>query len=112
MQIDRQPAEGLMPFADARNPDRRPALVLAFALVTVLTSAAILVLAVLAPAPAAALPLVILVCIGGPSFALWDAPAALATLRAGGSRRAGARALAQLRRTLDELPETEHPLGG
>ncbi len=40
-------------------------------------------------------------------FAGWEVPSAVAALR---SERAG-RALARLRRTLDELPETEHPLG-
>jgi hypothetical protein len=40
-------------------------------------------------------------------FAGWEVPNALATLR---SDRAG-KALRKLRRSLAELPETEHPLG-
>ena len=54
-----------------------------------------------------AIPLVVAICIGCPLFAGWEVPNALAALRA---NRAG-KALARLRRSLDELPETEHPLG-
>ena len=85
----------------------RPGLVLLVAAVTALISAATCTGAILAPAPAVAIPLVLAVCIGCPLFAGWQVPDALAALR---SERAG-RALARLRRSLDELPETEHPLG-
>ncbi len=85
----------------------RPGLVLLVAAVTALISAATCTGAILAPAPAAAIPLVVAICIGCPMFAGWEVPNALAALR---SERAG-RALARLRRTLDALPETEHPLG-
>jgi hypothetical protein len=85
----------------------RPGLVLLVAAVTALISAATCTGAILAPAPAAAIPLVVAICIGCPIFAGWEVPNALAALR---SERAG-RALARLRRTLDALPETEHPLG-
>ena len=85
----------------------KPRLVLIAALLTALISAATCVAAILAPAPAAAIPLVVAICIGCPMFAGWEVPSAVAALR---SERAG-RALARLRRTLDELPETEHPLG-
>ncbi len=64
--------------------------------------------AILAPAPPAAVPLVVMVCVGGPLFAAWEVPIALAALR---TRRLGGHALTMLRRSLDELPETEHPLG-
>jgi hypothetical protein len=85
----------------------RPGLVLLVAAVTTLISAAICTGAILAPAPGAAIPLVLAVCIGCPLFAGWQLPDALAALR---SERAG-RAFTRLRRSLDELPETEHPLG-
>lgn len=85
----------------------RPRLVVLAALVTSLISAAVCVGAILAPAPAAAIPLVVAICIGCPMFAGWEVPNAVAALRA---KRAG-RAMARLRRSLDELPETEHPLG-
>lgn len=78
------------------------------ALLTVLVSIGVCVAAVLAPAPAAAVPLVVAICVGCPLLAAWEAPPALAKLRA---HRAGGSALAQLRRSLDELPEIEHPLG-
>ena len=85
----------------------RPGLVLLVAAVTALISAATCTGAILAPAPAAAIPLVVAICIGCPMFPGWEVPNAIAGLR---SQRAG-RALARLRRTLDALPETEHPLG-
>jgi len=85
----------------------QPRLVLVAALVTVLISAGVCVAAILAPAPAEAIPLVVVICIGCPMFAGWEVPNALAALRA---NRAG-KALAKLRRSLDRLPETEHPLG-
>lgn len=85
----------------------RPRLVVLAAVVTSLISAAVCAGAILAPAPAVAIPLVVAICIGCPMFAGWEVPNALAALRA---NRAG-NALARLRRSLDELPETEHPLG-
>ncbi len=85
----------------------RPRLVVLAALVTSLISAAVCAGAILAPAPAVAIPLVVAICIGCPMFAGWEVPNALAALRA---NRAG-NALTRLRRNLDELPETEHPLG-
>ena len=85
----------------------RPGFVLLVAAVSALISAATCAGAILAPAPAVAIPLVLAVCIGCPAFAGWQVPHAVAALR---SERAS-RALAKLRRSLDELPETEHPLG-
>lgn len=97
------------PFVTRRLPTRtQPGLVLLAAAVTALISAGVCAAAILAPAPAAAVPLVVLICIGCPLFAAWEVPVALALLRAD---RAGGKALAMLRRTLDQLPETEHPLG-
>lgn len=94
----------------ARQPYARfrPGLVLVAALLTVLMSGGVCVAAILAPAPAAAIPLVVTIAVGCPVFAAWEAPSALACLRAD---RAGGRALARLRQTLERLPETEHPLG-
>jgi len=85
-----------------------PRLVLIVALVTVLSSMAVCAAAILAPAPAPVVPLVVAICVGAPLFAAWDAPGALARVRAERSHRS---ALAKLRRTLEQLPEVEHPLG-
>lgn len=85
-----------------------PQLVLAVAALTLLVSVALCAGAILAPAPPAAVPLVIMVCIGCPLFAAWQVPIAVAALRA---RRLGGQTLSRFRRSLDELPETEHPLG-
>jgi hypothetical protein len=41
-------------------------------------------------------------------FAGWELPAVVSSLRA---EREGSKALAALRRGLDDLPETQHPLG-
>jgi hypothetical protein len=86
----------------------QPRLVLVVACVTTLLSMAICAAAVLAPAPAPAVPLVVAVCIGAPLFAGWEAPGALAWMRA---ERSDRRALTKLRSSLDRLPEVEHPLG-
>jgi hypothetical protein len=92
------------------NMSSRPApkLTLLAAAATALISAAVCVAALLVPAPPAVVPLVVLIVIGCPLFAAWEAPAALACLRADS---ATGKALAAMRRTLAELPETEHPLG-
>jgi hypothetical protein len=87
----------------------RRRLVLIVALVTVLSSMAVCAVAILVPAPAPVVPLVVAVCVGGPLFAAWEAPSALAGVRA---ERVHRRALSSLRRGLDQLPEVEHPLGG
>lgn len=69
-----------------------------------LISAALCIAAIVVPAPAALSPLVALACVGGPIFAGWQAPAALAGRR-------GRKSIAEFQRILMELPETEHPLG-
>lgn len=97
------------PLATRRFTTRlQPRLILILAAVTVLLSMAVCAAAILAPAPAAAAPAVVAVCVGAPLFAAWEAPNALAWVRA---ERSQARAMAGLRRTLDQLPEVEHPLG-
>ena len=75
--------------------------------------------AVLASAPAGVLPLVTIVCIGCPLLLAWSLPASIAVLRFTRSRRDDAdaphpldrREIRALRRSLDRLPETQHPLG-
>jgi hypothetical protein len=92
----------------SRPSAAQPARVLGAAVVTGLLSAALCAGAILAPAPAAVVPLVVAICIGCPLFAGWEVPFAVAALRA---ERAGGRVLIRFRRTLDQLPETDHPLG-
>lgn len=109
MQIDRDD-----PHLSAERraaPRVRPGLVLVMAVVTALISTAVCVVAVAAPASVAALPLVVLICVGGPIFATWEASAAFSRFRADRAHRHGVRAMASLRSTLDKLPEVEHPLG-
>jgi hypothetical protein len=77
---------------------------------TVFTSGALFIAAALVPAPPAVLPLVLIVCIGGPMVAAWELRATVGSpLR----RRDGfdSNAVIQLRRQLEALPETQHPLG-
>jgi hypothetical protein len=83
---------------------QRAAAACVFAAITALVCAGLLSAAVLAPAPAAVVPFIVAVCIGCPVVAAWDLPASIAVLRS-------SRALVTLRRSLDRLPETQHPLG-
>lgn len=85
-----------------------PALALLAALLTVLTCGALCAVAIVGRAPDAVVPLIVAICIGCPVLASWQVPGAVAALR---SRRRSARALAQMRRVLAELPDTDHPLG-
>jgi hypothetical protein len=91
-----------------RSQTSHARLILLTTLFTVLVSVGVCVASVLAPAPAGALPLVVVICVGCPLFAAWEAPAALAAVRA---HRERGDALSRMRETLDRLPETEHPLG-
>jgi hypothetical protein len=72
---------------------------------TTLTSVVILADAALTPAPAAVLPLVVLVCLGCPMLAMLELRPTVVGLRR------ELRAVAELRRYLDRLPETQHPHG-
>lgn len=83
----------------------------AFIGVTALVCAGLLAAAALVPAPPAALPLLVIVCVGCPMAAACELPAALARLRQPARRALDSRALDALRRQLDALPETQHPLG-
>jgi hypothetical protein len=64
--------------------------------------ASLIAAAVLVPAPPVVLPFFILVCVAGPMAATFELARVLALLR---------EPAAQLRRELDRLPETPHPLG-
>jgi hypothetical protein len=85
-----------------------PRLVIVGLLLAALICTGLCLAAILAPAPTAVAPLIAVVCVGGPIFAGWHAPGAVASLRAERKRRS---ALGALRRSLEELPEVEHPLG-
>jgi hypothetical protein len=86
-------------------PTRRQALEQClFVVLTALVCSGLLCAAALAPAPPAVLPLLVLTCIGLPMLAACELPPALAVLRAG-------RALRDVRRQIEALPEVEHPLG-
>jgi hypothetical protein len=85
-----------------------PRLVIGGLLLAALLCTGLCLAAILAPAPTAVAPLVAAVCVGGPMFAGWQVPGAVASLRA--ERKRG-RAVGALRRSLEELPEVEHPLG-
>ncbi len=86
----------------------RAALTLIAAAATALISAGLCAAAILAPAPIPVVPLVVVIAVGCPMFAVWEVPGAIALLQA---EREGGEALATLRRSLAQLPETEHPLG-
>jgi hypothetical protein len=94
-------------------PNRRQAIaVCAAAALTALVCAALMAAAALVPAPPAIVPLVALVCIGCPVLAVWDLPVAIAVLRSLRWRSSiDGHAVTELRRELDALPETDHPLG-
>ena len=95
--------------APLRSPRRtEPRLVLVAAIFTTLLSAGVCAAAILARAPVGVVPLVAILCVGCPLFAGWEVPGALATMR---GERSGRRALQTLRRSLDQIPEIEHPLG-
>jgi short subunit fatty acids transporter len=96
--------------ADLPTPRRALAVCLATA-GTVLVCAVVLAAAVLVPAPAVALPVIAAVCIGLPMVAAFDLPGAIAVLRATRGDALRRRHLTRLRRELQRLPETRHPLG-
>ena len=85
-----------------------PTLALLAALLTTLTCSALCAGAIVGHAPEVAVPLIVAICIGCPMLASWHVPGTVVVLR---RRRRAARALAQMRRGLAELPDAEHPLG-
>lgn len=74
----------------------------ASAAIIAVASAALIVAAALVPAPAGALPVVVIACVVSPMAATYELARTLAARREPG---------AELRRDLDSLPETPHPLG-
>jgi hypothetical protein len=70
--------------------------------------AGLMIAAVLIPAPPAVLPLLIPVAIGLPMATALNLRPAVSALR---QRSRAGQALSALRRDLQRLPETEHPLG-
>ena len=86
-------------------PTRRRAVLLCLLVtLTVLASISLVSAAALVPAPAAVVPFVALVGACGPMLAGLELPGAIRALRDAGWA-------ASLRRHLEQLPETEHPLG-
>ncbi len=85
--------------------------VCAFVLALGLACAALLGAAALVPAPPAALPLIGAICIGCPLTVLDDARTSISVLRDPRIGPLRPRHVGLLRRQLDRLPETEHPLG-
>lgn len=82
----------------------RARLTIVAGVVTALTCAGLVVAVALLPVPVAALPFVAIACVGLPMLAALEVPQAVRALR-------GERSLASLRRNLERLPETQHPLG-
>jgi hypothetical protein len=75
---------------------------------TLLCAAGLVAAAVLVPAPPTVLPAVVVLAIATPMVAAWELSFVISALRH--AARDG-RAVAGLRRELDALPETPHPLG-
>jgi hypothetical protein len=90
---------------------RRQAFLVSLCVVAIgVTCAGLAGAAALVPAPPVALPFVGMICVGCPLAVLGEARSAIAVLldpSLGPLRR---RHLGRLRRDLDRLPETEHPL--
>jgi hypothetical protein len=83
----------------------------AFMALTAFACAGLLSAAALVPAPPVVLPLIVTVCVVVPMVVACDSASALAVLRTRWlRRRLDERALGELRRDLDLLPETGHPL--
>lgn len=93
---------------------REALLTCAFVALTAVICAGLLTAAVLVPAPLAVVPLIVATCIGCPMLAALHVPALAAAWRDGRARRGApdARLLADMRRYLRQLPETQHPLDG
>jgi hypothetical protein len=92
---------------------RRSVLHRAYAVLTALACAGLLLAAALVPAPPVVLPLVAAVCIGCPMAAAYELAGTIDGRRPGPGavRPLDAASLHALRRQLDALPETRHPLG-
>jgi hypothetical protein len=79
----------------------------AFVAIVALACAGLLIAAALAPAPAVVQPVIVVACVGFAMAVATELPESIRALRS----RLDERALEMLRGQLDELPETEHPLG-
>jgi hypothetical protein len=88
---------------------REAAFACVFAAMAVTCSAGLCIAAVLLHPPLGVVPLLVIVCVGTPAIGTWQLPHAVAALRA--RRVIDRQAIAVFRRSLDQLPETEHPLG-
>jgi hypothetical protein len=89
---------------------RQASLTRLFCALAVIASGALFTAAALVPAPPSVLPLVLAVCIGGPMLAAWELRSTTGVRRR--DRNApDPDAVARLRRQLEALPETQHPLG-
>ncbi len=80
---------------------RRVVFVAAYAVLAALACGGLLTAAVLVPAPVVVVPFVITMCLGCPMAAAYELSRAVAVVR--DPQR-------ELRRELDRLPETPHPL--
>jgi hypothetical protein len=81
----------------------------ASAVLTALLCAGLMIAAALNRPPTALLPIIVGACVSFPMLAAWEAAPSIAILH--GRRRTHRRVMSQLRRELDALPETRHPLG-
>jgi hypothetical protein len=84
------------------SPRHRIVLASAALVLITIVCGMLLAAAALVPAPPAVLPFVILACLGCPMSATFEVAHAVAVVR---------EPRTQLRRELDRLPETPHPLG-
>lgn len=95
-------------------PTRSQVLLVCVAVVvTVLVCGGLLAAAALVPAPTVVLPFIVVSCVGLPTIASLELRRSLLGLRSGVGqwpRRTDAQLLAEMRRYLEQLPETPHPL--
>jgi hypothetical protein len=104
-------AKNLVTPAPPRLTTRRAIACCVYVVVTPLACAALVCAAVLVPAPAPALVAIVPACIVCPIIAATELATALAVLRSVREGPIARRRVARLRRDLQRLPETEHPLG-
>lgn len=90
-------------------PRRQAMVEVATAVLIAMMCAGLASAAALVPAPGPVVPFAVAVSVVLPMLAAWQCSAAFAVLRRG--RPLDEAALGQLRRELDRLPETGHPLG-
>jgi hypothetical protein len=91
----------------SKRAKRHASLVCFTAFASAVMAAGLCVAAMLARAPAAVAPVIAIACVCLPVFGTWELAGAVRVLRDNNRERT----IARLRRSLDRLPETEHPLG-